>query len=153
MSSKKYYIAYGSNLNLEQMKRRCPTAQVVGVSELVGYKLTFKGALTNAYATIEESTDCTVPVLIWELQPQDEKALDRYEGYPSFYFKEMHTVVVNKESIEAMVYIMNKKYKVGFPSADYFDVIRKGYNDNGLRIEYLEKSLIESSELVNTQGE
>ena len=65
----------------------------------------------------------------------------------------MHTVVVNKESIEAMVYIMNKKYKVGFPSADYFDVIRKGYNDNGLSIEYLEKSLIESSELVNTQGE
>ena len=29
-SKSKLYIAYGSNLNLEQMKRRCPTAEVVG---------------------------------------------------------------------------------------------------------------------------
>ena len=54
MDKKRYYIAYGSNLNLEQMKMRCPTAEVVGVSELKGYKLVFKGALTNAYATIED---------------------------------------------------------------------------------------------------
>ena len=28
------YIAYGSNLNLEQMAFRCPTSKVVGKSEL-----------------------------------------------------------------------------------------------------------------------
>lgn len=28
--SKKLYIAYGSNLNLKQMKYRCPTAKLVG---------------------------------------------------------------------------------------------------------------------------
>ena len=28
--SKKLYIAYGSNLNLKQMKYRCPTAKFVG---------------------------------------------------------------------------------------------------------------------------
>lgn len=28
--SKKLYIAYGSNLNLNQMKYRCPTANVAG---------------------------------------------------------------------------------------------------------------------------
>ena len=28
--SNKFYIAYGSNLNLEQMANRCPTARVVG---------------------------------------------------------------------------------------------------------------------------
>lgn len=26
----RFYIAYGSNLNLEQMENRCPTAEVVG---------------------------------------------------------------------------------------------------------------------------
>lgn len=152
MSSTRYYIAYGSNLNLEQMKLRCPTAEVVGVSELRGYKLVFRGSLTNAYATLEESTEDTVPVLIWSLQPQDEKALDRYEGYPRFYFKEMHTAIVNNKPVEAIVYIMNKKYKAGIPSGDYYNIVYKGYNDNGLTTEYLEGALKESIKQVNTQN-
>ena len=36
------YIAYGSNLNLEQMAFRCPTAKVVGKSELKDYELLFR---------------------------------------------------------------------------------------------------------------
>lgn len=149
MNKKRYYIAYGSNLNLEQMKRRCPTAEVVGASELKEYKLVFKGALTNAYATIEECTDGAVPVLIWSLKPQDEKALDRYEGYPRFYFKEMHTIVVNNEPVEAMVYIMNKECKEGIPSGNYYNTIMKGYKDNGLSTEYLEQALKECVKNVN----
>lgn len=37
----KLYIAYGSNLNLEQMAHRCPTAQVVGASMLKNWRLMF----------------------------------------------------------------------------------------------------------------
>ena len=33
---KKYYIAYGSNLNVEQMRYRCPDAKVVGTAEING---------------------------------------------------------------------------------------------------------------------
>ena len=32
MNKDRLYIAYGSNLNLEQMKHRCPTAEVVGAA-------------------------------------------------------------------------------------------------------------------------
>lgn len=35
----KLYIAYGSNLNLEQMRRRCPTAELVGKTVLRGWRL------------------------------------------------------------------------------------------------------------------
>ena len=38
-SKGRLYIAYGSNLNLEQMKHRCPTAEVVGVAELRNWRL------------------------------------------------------------------------------------------------------------------
>lgn len=31
---KKYYLAYGSNLNLEHMAHRCPNAKVVGTTIL-----------------------------------------------------------------------------------------------------------------------
>jgi len=49
------YIAYGSNLNLEQMKRRCPTAEVVGAVELKNWRLWFRRGNHGAVATIEWS--------------------------------------------------------------------------------------------------
>ena len=48
----KLYVAYGSNLNKEQMRYRCPTAKFVGTGIIEGYELQFKGALHGACATI-----------------------------------------------------------------------------------------------------
>ena len=81
------YFAYGSNINIEQMKHRCPTAKIIGKGILGGYRLFFKGKKGSAYATIEENEGGRVPVLVWKLKPEDEKALDYYEGYPRFYEK------------------------------------------------------------------
>ncbi len=139
--TKRFYIAYGSNLHLEQMKYRCPTATVVGKSELTGYKLIFKGAPTNAYATIEESTHDVVPVLIWELKPKDEEALDRYEGYPTFYYKKNINVEVEGTQVEAMVYIMNKKVQIGMPSSRYYQIIRTGYKIASFDESFLEEAI------------
>lgn len=81
MSSKeRLYIAYGSNLNLEQMKHRCPTAEVVGTTVLHNWQLMFRGDNYGAVATIERRRGSKVPVLVWRIQPRDEAALDRYEG-------------------------------------------------------------------------
>ena len=55
MQMKKYYIAYGSNLNFHQMKRRCPYAYFVGKTTLKGYELVFKISKTGAYLTIQPS--------------------------------------------------------------------------------------------------
>lgn len=76
----KLYVAYGSNLNLAQMARRCPDAKVVGIGTLKNYQLTFRGV-----ATIEPVDGAETPVGVWEITPRDELALDRYEGYPSYY--------------------------------------------------------------------
>ena len=51
---KKYYIAYGSNLNVQQMKFRCPGAKVVGTSVIRNYELLYKGSKTGSYLTIEK---------------------------------------------------------------------------------------------------
>ena len=50
---KRYYIAYGSNLNIRQMRMRCPHARVIGTAVIKDYELLFKGSLTGAYLTIE----------------------------------------------------------------------------------------------------
>lgn len=141
------YIAYGSNLNLEQMKRRCPTAEVVGTAELRNWRLWFRGGHHSAVATIERERGFTVPVLIWWIQPGDEAALDRYEGFPFLYRKETLRLTVNGRRVYAMVYIMNEAgHPYGIPSASYFDTIREGYTSANFNADILYDALKRSGE-------
>lgn len=57
----KYYLAYGSNLDMERMGKRCPYAVVVGTTEIKGYRLLFKKSKTGCYATIEQDANESVP--------------------------------------------------------------------------------------------
>ncbi|UZW12584.1 gamma-glutamylcyclotransferase [Clostridium pasteurianum] len=138
----KLYIAYGSNMNLEQMAYRCPTAKVKGAGSIIGWNLVFRGNKGNAYATIEPDGNKEVPVVIWEIESSDEKALDRYEGYPRLYRKENIKAVLEGEEVEAMVYIMNGK-SIEKPSRRYYEIIRQGYIDNGIDVGVLDGFLEE----------
>ncbi len=46
--AKRYYIAYGSNLNVTQMRMRCPRATILGTATLKGWELLFKGSKTGS---------------------------------------------------------------------------------------------------------
>lgn len=141
------YIAYGSNLNLEQMKRRCPTAEVVGTAELKNWRLRFRGGSHSAVATIEREQGFTVPVLIWRIQPEDEVALNRYEGFPFLYRKETLCLTVNGKQVRAMVYIMNEAgHPYGIPSAGYLNTIREGYESAGFNVSILYDAVKHSKE-------
>ena len=48
---KKFYLAYGSNLNVKQMQFRCPDARIVGTAEIPNYQLLFKGSKTGSLLT------------------------------------------------------------------------------------------------------
>jgi hypothetical protein len=138
--------AFGSNLNLRQMAMRCPTAKVYGTGVIHGYQLLFKGAPGNAYLTIEPKKGSRVPVVLWELEPKDEKALDRYEGYPSFYGKESIPVELDSgEIITAMVYIMTDKIPerihLNLPSHHYLNIVHEGYKEFGFPNRYLGEAL------------
>ena len=140
----RFYIAYGSNLNLGQMAKRCPTAEVVKATSLQNYHLMFRGKGT-AVATIEKHRGSKVPVLIWRLQPSDEHNLDIYEGYPHLYRKEMIKVTVDSRRLRAMVYIMNEvMHHYDTPSRSYFDTIRQGYEDSGFDAKILRHAVLDS---------
>lgn len=137
-SKERLYIAYGSNLNLEQMKHRCPTAEVVGKATLDGWRLRFRGGAHSAVATIEQNEDFSVPVLVWRIQPRDELALDHYEGFPFLYRKETLRVAVDGKRVCAMAYIMNEAGRpYGVPSVGYYDTIFQGYQSAGFDTEIL----------------
>lgn len=139
-------IAYGSNLNLHQMAYRCPTAKVYGKGIIKNYRLLFKGSPCNAYATIEEYKGGEVPVLVWELKAEDEKNLDRYEGYPDFYDKkELKMRLETGKRVKAKVYIMTDKIyeriKLNLPSPSYLRAIREGYESSGFDTRVINEAL------------
>ena len=135
------YIAYGSNLNLPQMANRCPTAEVVGASQLKDYELLFRGSRRSAVATVEPKEGSTVPVLLWKIQERDEAFLDRYEGYPRLYDKQMMDVELDGKPVSAMVYIMTPGHEFGIPSDYYVDTIWQGYESAGFDTQILEDAV------------
>ena len=135
------YIAYGSNLNLSQMEQRCPTARVIGALEIKDYELVFRGSRYSAVGTIEPCEGSNVPILLWGIQPEDEKSLDRYEGYPNFYGKENMEIVLNGRNVSAMVYVMTPGHEFGIPSERYKISIKDGYMDAGFDTDILQNAV------------
>ena len=141
--SKRYYIAYGSNLNIPQMRMRCPGARIIGTSVIKDYQLLFKGSKTGSYLTIEPMEGAEVPVVIWEVTETDEKALDRYEGYPNFYYKKEMTLDIKGVRTgkvrrrDAFVYIMHEERELGIPSWYYVNTCLDGYRVFGFDEKYL----------------
>ena len=146
------YVAYGSNLHLAQMAARCPSATVYGVGRLNNWELLFRGMDGNAHATIARKKGSSVPVLLWNIEPLDECRLDRYEGYPRYYFKQNVMVDFEGKKKKAMVYIMDLHQKSAKPSRRYVEVIRQGYINNNLNLKFLDESLkknyIECSKII-----
>jgi hypothetical protein len=139
MSKRKIYLAYGSNLNIVQMARRCPNAKVLGAAELEDYKLVFRGV-----ADIVPEKGAKTPVGLWSITPTDEKALDVYEGFPRMYGKQIVKVRFAGRMWRVMVYTMNNAHYIQQPSTHYFQTILEGYDDFGLDIASLAQALLES---------
>ena len=140
---KKFYLAYGSNLNVKQMRFRCPDARIVGTAEIPNYQLLFKGSKTGSYLTIELKQGSMVPAVVWSVSERDEYALDRYEGCPHFYYKtelELPLAETGKK-LTAFVYIMHEERKLGIPTSAYIRTCVDGYRQFGFDLKHLRKAM------------
>ena len=150
----KYYIAYGSNLSVRQMAARCPEARVAGKAVLPDWKLVFR-----LHATIEPEKGSMVPVLIWEISDRDERHLDAYEGWPSYYIKQDLEVTMtdlrgkHPRKVTAMVYIMTEGHNVRMPMKGYVDVLAEGYERFGFDKDILRQALLEAKTVAEKEAE
>jgi len=129
------YFAYGSNLNLFQMKRRCKDSIFLKKINLKDFRLTFRSKYRAA--DIEPKKNSIVPGGLFEISKSDEKKLDVYEDYPSLYRKFYFTYYGKK----VMTYTMVKKTPFRFPTERYLNVVKRGYRDCGLDKKYLDQGL------------
>lgn len=160
----KYYLAYGSNLNKTQMAFRCPDAVPAGACVMNNWELVFR----RGVLTIEPCPGGKVPLGIWKISDEDEKKLDRYEGFPRFYVKRIFPILLHgyrdEEAVkkgkpevtekvgEAMAYIMTDGFPVEEPSFAYMRTVQQGYDDFGFDKAPLMKAFRKSKKGARKDG-
>ena len=116
-----YYFAYGSNLNLRGMKRRCPKSTPACAATLAGYRLEFR-----KFATIVPDPSASVQGALYELTPACARALDKYEG-PAFPRIPL-TVETDNGPRAAFAYAMTEG-EPSPPTPAYYTTVARGYAD------------------------
>ncbi len=145
----KLYFAYGMNTNHSEMARRCPDAEFIGIGELKGYELKFRGV-----ADVEKSKAGVIGA-IWMITQQCEDALDILEGYPYLYRKEYERVIIQADDwvgdnmseclktmeMGVMFYKMNNDEYEDMPSNYYWNMLWDGYEKSQIPTEQMESAL------------
>lgn len=129
----KIYFAYGSNLHLEQMKQRCPTAKLLGTGRIENYTLLFRGPCQeDTFLTVEPKQGSFVPVAAFSVEPSDVKALDDYEDVENnlYRIEAVSAEVTGHGMLSGFWYIMNDG-QPRLPSDRYWNTVLEGYQDVG----------------------
>lgn len=134
------YAAYGSNLDPEQMHRRCPHSPVAGTDWLEGYRLTFGGedlGWEGSLATVVEAEGQHVFVGLYDMTDGDGEQLDAWEGADTGLYRKIRVRVqaLAGEKL-AWVYVLDG-YEGGLPSARYLGVLADAAEAAGAPDDYV----------------
>ena len=129
------YFAYGSNLHLFQMKKRCKDSVFLKKIKLTDFRLTFRSKYRAA--DIEPKKNSIVPGVLFEISKSDEKKLDVYEDFPNLYVKYYFYYHGKK----VMTYTMVNKSPFRYPTERYLNIVKRGYKNCGLNFKYLKLAL------------
>ena len=101
-----YYFAYGSNMNCERMLGRVGEFTIVGRGVLKDYYLAFnkiaKGKVGEGYANVMNSPGDLVEGVVYQFD--EIRKLDKPEGYPIHYDRQLMTISIDGGFVEAWVY-------------------------------------------------
>ena len=139
--SSRLFAAYGVGVNRAEMAKHCPTAKLIGTTELKNYRLAFRGSRAGALATIEKAKGSIVPALLWEISPQDEAALDRWIGVPELYRKATIKIRRDGSPLDALIYILISGKPQNKPSAFYYSTLLEGYRAAGFDADILKAAV------------
>jgi len=134
---RRYYFAYGSNLDELQMKGRCPNAVIESVAKLSGYRFIIN---SRGVATIIPESSKNVYGVVWIISETDEVSLDEREGVSGgYYYKEKFDVELHgRKTLNCMVYVArNNTPGSSKNNRDYMKRIVIAAEHHGLPSKYL----------------
>jgi fermentation-respiration switch protein FrsA (DUF1100 family) len=139
------YAAYSGNLDARLMSRRAPHSPLRATGWLNGWRLTFGGehmGWEGALATLVEDPLSRVFVVLYDVTPEDEENLDRWEGSELGFHKKIRCRVdrltsdTTTDPVLAWLYVVDA-WEGGVPSARYLGVMADAAEIAGAPAEYV----------------
>ena len=134
------YAAYGTNLDPDQMRERCPHSPSRGAGWLVGWRLTFGAedlGWEGALATVVEDVGDQVFVMVYDVSPQDEEALDHWESASTGLYRKIRVRVQTLTGDELCWLYVLDGYEGGLPSARYLGLMADAAEAAGAPDDYV----------------
>ncbi|MFQ6020082.1 MAG: gamma-glutamylcyclotransferase family protein [Dehalococcoidia bacterium] len=129
------YFAYGSNMDEQQMRNRCPGAVRGGKARLRDYEFRIN---KRRKATIVPSPGQNTWGVLWNITASHERALDCYEGVKSeTYRKKTVEVFLTSGTKERALTYIASDCSVGSPEPDYMERILRGAKEADLPPDYI----------------
>jgi gamma-glutamylcyclotransferase (GGCT)/AIG2-like uncharacterized protein YtfP len=134
------YAAYGTNLDPARMGERCPHSILHSTGWLSGWRLTFGGeehGWDGALSTIVQDPFEQVFVAVYDVTPEDERALDGWEAADTgLYRKTKVRVQTMTGELVVWAYVLDA-YEGGLPSASYLGVLADSAEAAGAPEDYV----------------
>ncbi len=122
------YFAYGSNLCVNQMARRCPDATDPRPATLADHDWLIN---ERGVATVEPLPGAVVHGVLWQVSGHDLNALDSAEGVPVRYRRDRLVVHTADGPRDAWVYI-DPRVEAGAPRPGYLERVIGGARQHRL---------------------
>lgn len=146
------YFAYGNLLDIDVMRRVCPSARAVGVMRLDDYEIGFAKCAdpTQAGCTLDKAPGASMWGVQYELSDEDMARLDKAAGVGKRDWVH-HNITVRDRSgaaVETMTYIIPETSGPHQPPDSYVAPIYKGAADFDLPADYVARlrALIEQAQ-------
>jgi len=128
------HFAYGSNMDVAAMRRRCPTARFEGRAVLPGYRFMI---MREGYATIVPAPGAGVHGVLWRIAVRDLAALDAYEGLACGLYRAVTLpVVADRRRRPALVYVAASRLR-GRPRSGYMESVMAAAREARLPPDYI----------------
>ncbi len=141
------YFSYGSNMLVERLQARCPSAKLLGVAKVPGYELKFskksKDGSGKAMPFATRRSGAVIHGVLFDISKDQLKALDRAEGCGYGYDRTPDfSVHFGDEAapVEVTTYVANTEYV--YPGLQPFDwylaLVIAGAQQHNFTAEYID---------------
>ncbi|MGO4741142.1 gamma-glutamylcyclotransferase family protein [Bosea sp. 2KB_26] len=114
------YFAYGLNMDIAGMAKRCPGSKPLGLARLPRHRFI---VTRDGYASAIRDPRETVHGVLWDCSLSDIRALDKFEDIASgLYVKISQPVIVEGGAKRALVYV-GRSGTLGKPRPGYMETV------------------------------
>jgi cation transport regulator ChaC len=125
------YFAYGSNMDISRLSKRGVNPITIHKGTLKNWKLVFNKKASAGdwgFANIIQSEGDLVEGLIFSIEEKSLKLLDKFEGAPKHYRRELIEIETDGCAIKCITYIAQPEHVVEglLPTKEYMEFLLNG---------------------------